>query len=82
MNSSWVMKPFSIRSFARASVCARLDTTSSCRVTGTLTKIDAPILPPPNQGCQPDICPMIFFRHHVARLFPVAFRVDQGCGTP
>ena len=37
MNSSRVMRPFSIKSFASASVCARLETRSSSNVTGLLS---------------------------------------------
>ena len=37
MNSSRVISPFSIRSFASASVCARLETRSSSIVTGLLS---------------------------------------------
>src|SRR5215813_3654847 len=37
INSCRVISPFSINSFASASVCARLDTTSSSNVTGLLS---------------------------------------------
>src|SRR5262249_47595797 len=37
INSSRVISPFSIKSFASASVCARLETRSSCIVTGLLS---------------------------------------------